>query len=244
MIRFMHHHKQLGKIQLPSEPFLSEEDMANPGENPMSKLLEMLQIQQTKAEFTFEEMGKFYECTCSVYKYKAETTFKSVSKKIAKRVTAKKMYVLLSGMDLNDPKWEIDEKSTSDCEASQKNVSLSDKNIHSFLGIMNLTGDWIILDTDFLAKLHRTNHFCFLLEELGRKFNFKFEYFVIKEQNILQMYQVVVRLKTYPVVAVHGVGRTIIDAKHAAALQAIENINVLARRMTFYEKEHDFNRSS
>ena len=63
---------------------------------------------------------------------------------------------------------------------------------------MNLTGDWIILDTDFLAKLHRTNHFCFLLEELGRKFNFKFEYFVIKEQNILQMYQVVVRLKTYP----------------------------------------------
>ena len=30
-------------------------------------------------------------------------------------------------MDLNDPKWEIDEKSTSDCEASQKNVSLSDK---------------------------------------------------------------------------------------------------------------------
>ena len=50
-----------------------------------------------------------------------------VSKKIAKRVTAKKMYVLLSGMDLNDPKWEIDEKSTSDCEASQKNVSLSDK---------------------------------------------------------------------------------------------------------------------
>lgn len=37
------------------------------------------------------------------------------------------MYVLLSGMDLNDPKWEIDEKSTSDCEASQKNVSLSDK---------------------------------------------------------------------------------------------------------------------
>ena len=77
-------------------------------------------------------------------------------------------------------------------------VNLYFRNIHSFLGIMNLTGDWIILDTDFLAKLHRTNHFCFLLEELGRKFNFKFEYFVIKEQNILQMYQVVVRLKTYP----------------------------------------------
>lgn len=36
-----------------------------------------------KAEFTFEEMGKLYECTCSVYKYKAETTFKSKEDSLA-----------------------------------------------------------------------------------------------------------------------------------------------------------------
>lgn len=70
--------------------------------------------------------------------------------------------------------------------------------MHSFLGLRNPCGSSIILTPDILAQLHESDNFLEILDELCVRFETKYDILTIKEKSLVNLYQVLVRLQTFP----------------------------------------------
>jgi len=237
MIRQLHKAKLLGRMRIPSTQYIDKNESL--GDNPVSKLYELLQMKDLeRPSYETDQFGTQYEMRCIIPKLKLETCYRSSSKKLAKREACKLMLEKLMSMDLSDLDLTSDVV-PSDFEDSSK-FSLNYQNIHSLMGVQNLKGTAINLNTDILAQLQQTSNFIQVLEDLASMFGFTHEFLTIKEKNLINLHQVMARLNTFPIICVPGVGRTVLDAKNAAALQAIEALNIYSRRMAFREKLPDF----
>ena len=56
----------------------------------------------------------------------------------------------------------------------------------------------IILTPDILAQLHESDNFLEILDELCVRFETKYDILTIKEKSLVNLYQVLVRLQTFP----------------------------------------------
>jgi len=61
----------------------------------------------------------------------------------------------------------------------------------------------------------------------------------LEGKNAVGLFQMFCRLNTFPIITVAAVGKTILQAKQAAAHSAIENLCVASRRMAYREKTAD-----
>lgn len=237
MLRRLQSENLLGRIKIPQTEFIDKDEAL--GDNPVSKLYELIQMKGLdRPYFDDEEFGNLYEMRCMLPKLKLETSARNSSKKLAKREACKLMLELVEKSDLSQ--CDISQEISSDYEDMSK-FTLNKKNMHSYIGVQNRAGTTINMGLDTLARLQSTSNFIEVLDEFSEISGFTYDFLIIKEKSLINLHQVLARLNTFPVICVPGVGRTVVDAKNAAALQAIESINVLAsRRMAFQEKTHDF----
>lgn len=237
MLRLLEQRKLVRGLRVPPTPFLGDnEDVTD---NPISKLHEFLQLRSIdRPTFDDDKRGALYHLTCTVPQLRLEALASSTSKKLAKREACKKMLDLCEACDV-DALMADDNESTVVSEDRNKNYQLDRTNLHSFIGYRNKKGSYINLDVKDLHRLQGTSKFENILKSISERYALSVEYLEIKQRSTFGHRQVVARVNTIPIITCPAAGYTLDDARNAAALVAIEHINVGSRRMAYRERQHD-----
>lgn len=239
MLRLMEAKKLLGKVRIPKSSYVSEEDSI--GDNPVSRLHEFLQSHGfDRPSFDDDQFGNFFEVRCGIVQLQMETCARHTSKKLAKRAAAYQMVEQLEKMDIDF--LTAKQAGGPDIDGPTHDVTqvkLIEKNIHSHLGVRNLQGVQIVVQPRVMGELHSSNNFIKILNGLAEKYSFEYDFLELEGKNAVGLFQMFCRLNTFPIITVAAVGKTILQAKQAAAHSAIENLCVASRRMAYREKTAD-----